>query len=64
MHDLPRAGPLSPLFSAVLTRANGLAQFILGSGRLHAAALEDCFPYTLLRTNYIQIYQKQSTTGG
>jgi hypothetical protein len=42
-----------------------LEQFILGTGgRLQLALLEDCFPYTLLRTNFIQIYQRQTATGG
>ena len=42
-----------------------LEVFILNSGgRLQLAMLDDCFPYTLLRTNFIQIYQKQSASGG
>jgi len=38
-----------------------LEQFILGSGgRLSLSLLEECFPFTMLRTNYIQLYEKQT----
>lgn len=38
-----------------------LEQFIQESGgRLQPSALEDCFPFTMLRTNYIQLYEKQT----
>jgi len=43
----------------VATIMGFLEQFILGSGgRLTLALLEDCFPFTLLRENYIKLYQK------
>jgi hypothetical protein len=38
-----------------------LEQFILASGgRLTLSVLEECFPFTLVRTKYIQVYQQQS----
>jgi len=40
-----------------------LEQFITGSeGRLTLSMLERCYPYTMLRTNYIQLYEKQTKT--
>jgi len=40
-----------------------LEQFITGSeGRLTLSTLERCYPYTMLRTNYIQLYEKQTKT--
>jgi len=38
-----------------------LELFILSSGgRLQVQVLESCLPFTLLRTNYIQLYEKQA----
>ena len=40
-----------------------IEQFITGSeGRLTLSMLERCYPYTMLRTNYIQLYEKQTKT--
>lgn len=33
-------------------------------GRVEFAFLEECFPYTLLRTNYIQLYERQTSKDG
>lgn len=39
-----------------------LELFILSTkGRLDLSFLESCFPFTMLRTNYIQLYEKQTT---
>ncbi len=38
-----------------------LEQFVSACpGSLRMSKLEDCFPYTMLRTNYIQMYEQQS----
>jgi len=41
-----------------------LEQFILQcTGRLYLSILEECFPFTLIRTNFIRIYEQQSSKG-
>lgn len=62
----------STLHMRALQKENDLAlqhvmvfieQFITGSeGRLTLSMLERCYPYTMLRTNYIQLYEKQTKT--
>jgi len=41
-----------------------LEQFISKSGgRLYLSILEECFPFTLIRTNFIRIYEQQTAKG-
>lgn len=39
-----------------------LEKFITSTDRLHLSLLDDCFPYTLLRTNYVALYEAEDSS--
>lgn len=60
----PTSSSAAPMTEQLHPAVAFLEQVVLGSrGRLHPALLEDMFPYTMLRTAFVHMFEKQAAAG-